>query len=528
MPAPLTIPALVEEAASLAPDRVYLAGPEGELTFDALLRRSARVAGGLAALGVRRGDRVGVLLPNSAAYLETWLALARLGAVLVPVNTAFKAEEVAWLLAHAEASALVTLDRLYAEAVAPARARCPALGRIVTLEGQAPGVAPYAGLLESAAPAEEPRLAAEDTAAILYTSGTTGFPKGCCLSHRHYVLGGLMLRDILRAGDRDRYLCVVPLFHVAGQIALVMASLASRATLILLPGFQASTFWAEVLRHRATVFHGVGTILAILHRLPVTPEERRHTLRVILSAGHPELVAAMARRLGIPIVQNWGMTEGGMTATRLEGGDPPGSIGVPVGPNELRIVDEQEREVPPGVVGEIVMRGPLLVKEYWRDPEATARAMRGGWFHTGDLARRDEAGHYFFVDRKKDMVRRGGENIASQEVEHVLRAHPGVADAAVIGVPDPVWGEEVKAYVVLKEGESEASTPPKSLFEFCAERLAPFKVPRYLEYRTDLPRTATHRVRKEVLRRERDDPSTGAHDRTKLPLSLPSSRPGRG
>jgi crotonobetaine/carnitine-CoA ligase len=164
-------------------------------------------------------------------------------------------------------------------------------------------------------------------------------------------------------------------------------------------------------------------------------------------------------------------------------------------------------------VGEIVMRGPLLVKEYWRDAEATAQVMRGGWFHTGDLARRDADGWFYFVDRKKDMVRRGGENIASIEVEHVLRAHPAVADAAVIGVPDPIWGEEVKACVVLRAGESEATAPPSSLFGFCAERLAPFKVPRYLEYRPDLPRTATHRVQKDALRRERPDPVQGCHDR---------------
>ncbi len=511
-----TVPGLLEEAAARAPGRIYLTGPEGDVTFGELHLSSGRVAGGLAALGVRRGDRVGVLLPNLPEYLDTWFALGRLGAVLLPINTAFKPEEVVYVLAHAEASALVTTDALYGAAVAPIRPRCPALRDVVTLEGNAPGAIPFSRLLESPPSASDPSVGETDAAAILYTSGTTGFPKGCCLSHRHYVLGGRMLRDVLRAEERDRYLCVVPLFHVAGQIGLTMASLASGATLILLPGFQASTFWDEVARYRATVFHGVGTILAILDRLPVSPAERRHTLRVILSAGHPELVAAMSARLGIPIVQNWGMTEGGMTATALEGGSPPGSIGRPVGPNELRIVGEDEREVPPGVVGEIVMRGPLLFKEYWRDPEATAQAMSGGWFHTGDLARRDASGHYFFVDRKKDMVRRGGENISSQEVEHVLRSHPAVADAAVVGVSDPIWGEEVKAYVVLKEGESEASAPPKSIFDYCAERLAPFKVPRYLEYRGDLPGTATHRIRKEILRRERDSPVEGCHDRTRL------------
>lgn len=512
----LTIPALLDEAASRAPHKVYLEGPEGEVTFGELRERAQKIAGGLAALGVRRGDRVSLLLPTHPAYLQSWLALARLGAVLVPINTAFKPDDTAWVLTHAEVAALVTTDALYESTVAAIRGRCPALREVISLDGQAPGSIPFSRLLDSPPVTSGPAVAPEDTAAILYTSGTTGFPKGCCLSHRHYVLGGRMLRDVLQASAEDRYLCVVPLFHVAGQIALTMASLASGATLILLPGFQASTFWSDVVRYRATIFHGVGTILAILDRLPVTPAESQHTLRVILSAGHPELVQAMSARLGIPIVQNWGMTEGGMTVTRLGGGSPPGSVGRPVGPNELRIAGEDDREVPPGVVGEIVMRGPLLVKEYWRDPEATAQAMRGGWFHTGDLARRDEAGNYFFVDRKKDMVRRGGENISSQEVEQILRSHPAVADAAVIGVPDPIWEEEVKAYVVLKEGESPASTPPKSIFELCAERLASFKVPRYLEFRADLPRTATHRVRKEVLRKERQNLVEGSHDRTKL------------
>ena len=512
-----TIPALLQEAIARAPGTVYLTGPGGDVRLDALGERTARIAFGLAALGLTHGDRVAVLLPNGHAYVETWLALARLVAVLVPINTAFRPDEAAFVLDHSQAVALVTTDALHQAAVAPIRSRCPALRHVITLDGETAGAVPFARLLASepiaAASAAAPVVSEEDTAAILYTSGTTGFPKGCCLTHRHYVLAGRMLRDVLRATASDRYLCVVPLFHVSGQMGMVMATLAAGATLILLPGFQARTFWADAVRHRATVFHGVGTILAILDRLPVSAEEQVHTLRAMWSAGHPELVAAMSVRLRIPIVQNWGMTEGGMTATSLEGGSPAGSIGVPVGPNELRIVDEEDREVPAGVVGEIVMRGPLLVKEYWRDPGATAQAMRGGWFHTGDLARRDASGHYHFVDRKKDMVRRGGENIASQEVERVLRAHPGVGDAAVIGVPDPIWGEEVKAYVVLKDGESEASTPPASLFEHCAERLAAFKLPRYLEYRAELPRTASHRVRKEMLRRERDDHAEGCHDR---------------
>ncbi|MFO1265339.1 MAG: AMP-binding protein, partial [Rubrivivax sp.] len=172
----------------------------------------------------------------------------------------------------------------------------------------------------------------------------------------------------------------------------------------------------------------------------------------------------------------------------------------PVGPNEIRVVDEEVCEVAPGTPGEIVMRGPLLVKEYWRDPQATAAAFRGGWFHTGDLARQDAAGHFYFVDRKKDMVRRGGENVSSQEVEAVLRAHPAVADAAVVGVADPIWGEEIKACVVLRAGESAATLQPEQLRAFCARRLAAFKVPRWIEYRDSLPRTATNRVRKDLLR----------------------------
>ncbi len=500
-----TIPGLLEEAAGRAHGKVYLTGPGGDMTFAALQESVARLASGLAALGIGHGDRVAALLPNCHAHVQTWLAVARLGAVLVPVNTAFKPDEVAFVLEHAGALALVTTDALHQAAVAPIRPRCPSLAHVITLEGETAGSVPFTRLLASASSGGNAAAEEGDTAAILYTSGTTGFPKGCCLTHRHYVLAGRMLRDALGATAADRYLCVVPLFHVSGQMGMVMATLAAGATLILLPEFRASTFWADAVRHRATVFHGVGTILAILGRLPVSAEERAHTLRAMWSAGHPELVATMSARLGIPIVQNWGMTEGGMTATPLAGGHPPGSIGVPVGPNEIRLVDDEGREVPAGVVGEIVMRGPLLVKEYWRDPEATARAFRGGWFHTGDLARRDEGGHYFFVDRKKDMVRRGGENVASQEVEHVLRGHPAVADAAVIGVPDPIWGEEVKAYLVLKEGESEASAPPAAILAHCAERLAAFKVPRYLEYRAELPRTASHRVRKELLRRERVD-----------------------
>lgn len=498
---PLTIPALLDAAAARWPGAPCLAGPAGTATFAELHQRVAGLASGLAGLGVRQGDRVGVLLPSHPAYVETWLALARLGAVLVPVNTGFRAAEIGQLLDHAGVTALVTTDALHEQGVQAIRGRCPALRTLVTLEGGAPGAVPLRALRQASAPPPVP-VAETDTAAILYTSGTTGLPKGCCLTHRHYVLGGRMIRDVLRASAEDRFLCVLPLFHVGGQIALVMAALASGAALVLLPGFSASTFWQEVGRWRPTVFHAVGTILAILDRLPPSSEEREHGLRVILSAGHPELVATLATRLGIPIVQNWGMTEGGMTATRLHGPNPPGSIGLPVGPNEIRLVDDDGHDVPPGAVGEIVMRGPLLVKEYWREPAATAEAMRGGWFHTGDLARRDAQGYLYFVDRKKDMVRRGGENVSSQEVEHVLRSHPCVEEAAVVPVPDPVWGEEVKAFVVLRPGQSAATAPADALRAFCAERLAAFKVPRDIEYRTDLPRTASHRIRKALLRKE--------------------------
>ncbi|MEK7770577.1 MAG: class I adenylate-forming enzyme family protein, partial [candidate division NC10 bacterium] len=252
-----TIPALLHEAIARAPGTVYLTGPGGDVRLDALGERTARIAFGLAALGLTHGDRVAVLLPNGHAYVETWLALARLGAVLVPINTAFRPDEAAFVLDHSQAVALVTTDALHQAAVAPIRSRCRALRHVITLDGETAGAVPFARLLASepiaAASADAPAVSEEDTAAILYTSGTTGFPKGCCLTHRHYVLAGRMLRDVLHATASDRYLCVVPLFHVSGQMGMVMATLAAGATLILLPGFQARTFWADVVRHRATV-----------------------------------------------------------------------------------------------------------------------------------------------------------------------------------------------------------------------------------------------------------------------------------
>jgi crotonobetaine/carnitine-CoA ligase len=339
-------------------------------------------------------------------------------------------------------------------------------------------------------------------------------------------VGGTVYRRVLGLTAKDRVLTPLPLFHMNPQILSTMGTLLAGGSLVLVDRFHPSTWWDEVRRTKPTVFHYLGVMPAMLIGLPERSDDGEQPARLGIGAGvGTDVHERFERRFNCKLLEVFGMTEVGLNFCCPPRGER--KVGTRcfcrVFPEyEARVVDAQDRDVPVGEGGELVLRGSEpanrrrgFMKEYLKNPEATAEAWRGGWFHTGDEVRRDEEGYFYFVDRRKDLIRRSGENISSSEVEAVIRSHSKVLDAAVIPVPDPIREEEVKAYVILQAAETPESCPPEEILGWCDERLAYFKVPRYLEYRESFPRTPTEKVQKQVLKTERDDLTVGCYDRVK-------------
>ncbi|MCP2333796.1 AMP-binding protein [Actinoalloteichus caeruleus] len=462
------------------------------LTFAEVDRRTAQVAAALRARGVRAGHRVAVLLRNRPEYPLVWLGLARLGAVMVPVNAKYRGVDTEHLLRTAGTHAVVTSPE-FTDLLAALPATLPGLANVLLAEDLATD--------RGAAPVEDHQPEPEDTVNIQFTSGTTGRPKGCVLSHRYWtVLGGGMVAEFPHLGEADVLLTAQPFSYVDPQWNVVAALLAG-AELVVLDGFHPSSFWSRVREHRVTYFYCLGAMPTLLLRMPPSVADRDHRVRAVqCSAIPPALHGELERRWGVPWYEAFGMTETGadirVGAEEHDELVGTGCLGRPTRSREVRIVDSDGNPVPTGLVGELTLRGPGMMRGYLDDPEATARVIRQGWFHTGDLGRLDERGRVYHCGRLKDMVRRAGENIAAREVEEVLLTHPAVRLAAVTGVVDELRGEEVKAYLALREPDA---VSPSDLAEFCASRLAAFKVPRYWEFHPDLPRTASERVTKAVL-----------------------------
>lgn len=522
---PRTIPEVLDAAVARAPDRPYLFFEDRTITYRQLCSRIDRAANVFRGLGIVKGDRVGLLLPNAPEFLECWLGLSSLGASMVPINTAYRAREARYVVDHSE-SRLLVADARYIAVARETVAECPRLDRgLVTVGADDGGEPEYEALMEASTDTPvEVALSADDEASVLYTSGTTGDPKGCVEEHSYYLLAAQVYARTLGLGPDDRVLTPLPLFHMNPQILSTMGTLLVGASLVLLDRFHPGTWWDEVRRTAPTVFHYLGVMPAMLMGLPERADDRAQPARLGVGAGVPaDLHARFEERFDCQLLEVFGMTEVGLNFCCPPGGDR--RVGTRcfcgVFPEyEARVVDEDDHDVPPDQIGELVLRGsdPTrrrlgFMREYLKNPEATDQAWRSGWFHTGDYVSADASGWFSFVDRKKDIVRRSGENISTSEVEAVLRAHPAVLDAAVIAVPDPIREEEAKAYVILRPGHSPELTPPEALLRWCDDRLAYFKVPRYLEYRDSLPRTPTEKVQKQVLKSERQDLTAGCYDR---------------
>ncbi len=481
--------------------RVAVRVGHAAMTYRGLDEASAGVAGLLRDRGLKLGDRVGVMLPNVAEFLVVYYGVLRAGGVVVPMNPLLKVREVAYYLSDSGAR-LVFAWHVFADEATGGAERADAEAVIVD-------PASFPDLVSSAAPDfTVTGRRDEDTAVILYTSGTTGQPKGAELTHGNLISNTDVARtDVVRAHPDDVIFGGLPLFHVFGQTVALNVAVASGACLSLLPRFDAGQALQILADHRVTVFEGVPTMyVALLHR-PDRADYDLSALRVCISGGAAlpvEVLRGFEEAFGCTVLEGYGLSETSPIASFNHPGRErkPGSIGTPVRGVQMRVVDDSDHEVPQGEVGEIVIRGPNVMKGYWHRPEATAEAMRGegeaggGWFHTGDLARVDSGGYFYIVDRKKELVIRGGYNVYPREIEEVLYEHPAVAEAAVIGLPHPALGEEVGAAVALKPG---TDITAEELRDYVKGQVAAYKYPRHVWIVDALPKGATGKILKREI-----------------------------
>ncbi|TCP47342.1 crotonobetaine/carnitine-CoA ligase [Tamaricihabitans halophyticus] len=511
---PADLRTLTARAAERWPDRTALVfdGRDDTLSFADIELRANAIAAHLADRGIGPGDRVSVMLTNRAEFVLSWLAITRLGAALVPINVYYKPFELAHLIHDSGARMLITEKALLPSVEQAADLDVVHSGLLLCDDeaGQEIFHGKVSWPLES--------VPAERTANIQYTSGTTGRPKGCVLSHRYWLrIARHLVAGEPRIGENDTMLTAQP-FYYMDPMWNVATALLGGATLVVLERFRPSMFWEKVHQHDVSFFYCLGAMPTMLLNTPPEQRDRQHRVRAVYCSAIPTpLHAELEQRWGAPWTEMFGMTETGLDVrmpadeqSKLVG---TGCIGRAVDDREARVLDPDDNPVARGDIGELVLRGVGMMDGYYRNPDATSEAFRGGWLRTGDLVRMDDSGRIFYVGRSKEMIRRSGENISATELEEVLCQHPAVQVAACVPVPDPIRQEEVKAYLVLNPEYTAETAHPSELSEFCAQRLAYFKVPRYWAYREQLPRTPSERIAKAVLRAEQDDLRSGAYDR---------------
>jgi long-chain acyl-CoA synthetase len=512
----LNLSAVLEHPARLTPERVAIAHGGQQITYRELNAKAGQVAAGLHALGIRAGDHVALSCPNVPWFPIAYFGILKAGAAVVPINVLLKPREIAYHLKDSDAKAYLAFEgtpefplATMAKA-ASVEARCPHFIVMPRDPSSPPADDLAIGAIMRDPPAfVSPRRDPHDTAVILYTSGTTGHPKGAELTHANMVTNAITSHDMFApafsGGGQVVTLITLPLFHSTAQTAQMNAALYGGFRLVLHSRFDPAAVVDTFAREQVGLWIGVPTMYwALLQhaRSGADVANAAASLRVCASGGAPlpvEVLRDFERTFGVRVLEGYGLSETSpvVAFNQLQRPSKPGTVGLPIFGVDVRCIDEHDNPLPPGEHGEVVVRGPNVMKGYFERPEATAEAMRGGWFRTGDIGQFDADGYLSIVDRKKDMILRGGFNVYPREIEEVLMTHPAVALSAVVGVPDERLGEEIKAFVVLRAG---ATVTAEELIAWCKEQMASFKYPRSIEFRESLPLTATGKVLKRELR----------------------------
>ncbi len=497
----MTLLHLLQRSAEKFGVKTALLAGNRSVTYGELWESVVRFGAALRQLGVEPGERVGVMLPNVPAFVQAYFGILAAGGTVVPFNTLYKPEEVRSLLEDAAIQRILT-SQIFLPGLQEAAEHLPFSVHVIPLDTES---GPLGSVICGATPRrgavpEPGGMNPEEVAVCLYTSGTTGRPKGALLTHRNLVSNVESFQQMAPCDERDCFLCVLPLFHSFAATVLMLFPLSIGAGIVLEPRFIPEQGLRCMAEKRVTIFGAVPSMYAVWNQLPPL-EVDLSSVRFAISGGAPLPVEVLHRfesRYGIQIYEGYGLTEASpvLTENPLLGPRKVGSVGKPLPGVELRVVDAAGNDVPTGEVGEIVARGPNIMQGYLNQPEATAEVLRDGWLYSGDLGRQDVDGYFYIVDRKKDLIIVGGLNVYPREVEEVLAAHPAIAEVAVVGVPDSTRGEVPKAYVVLRPGLPAAK---RELLRFVREHLAPFKVPREVEFCQSLPMTISGKVLRHQL-----------------------------
>lgn len=505
----------VRETALKQPEKIayhFMGKDTSYAEFDATV---SRLASALEDLGVEKGDHVAFLLGNTPHFLLSLYATMRLGATAIPINPIYTPDEISYIIHNSDAKAVIAIGQLLPLVEKAASAFTSVEHYIVceTEQDTAEKVAKlpeqlkskvhlFSELVMGSTGALTPvEVEEDDTAIILYTSGTTGSPKGAMLTHKNLYSNAKDVADYLGFQAGDRVVATLPVFHVFALTVVVNAPLVRGAEILLVPRFSPGDVFNLIREKKATVFAGVPTMYNFLYQYPEGKKEDFASVRLAISGGSSLPVALLhnfEEKFDVRVSEGYGLSEASPVTcfNPIERDRIPGSIGTSIVNVENKVVNELGEEVPDGEVGELIVRGPNVMKGYYKMPEETAVALRDGWLYTGDLARRDESGYFYIVDRKKDLVIVGGYNVYPREVEEVLFEHKDIVEAAVIGVPDLDFGEAVHAFVVLKEGVEEDR---EALIDYCARKLAKYKVPKQIEFLEELPKNTTGKILRRSL-----------------------------
>lgn len=503
----MTLGEMIADGNRSFPDKVAIKFKGKEWTYQELDAQSDKVANGLKKLGIGKGDKVGILMVNSPYFIISYFGIVKLGAVVIPINVMFKGGEAAYLLNDSQAVALVTAP-MFMPMLQEILGQVNTLKHLIVqdIEQDYPmaGVVSLAEMLaaEPETLALDYPVAEDDVAVFLYTSGTTGNPKGAMLTHKNLVVNADQTRVATDSTDADITLCVLPMFHSFAWTTCVTLPLLCGGKIIVMENFVPQLFLKAVIEEGVTIIACVPTMYTVLLQVPDVDPADYDGIRLAYSGGAAlpvEVIKKFGEKYGIKLLEGYGLSECSPVCTinPWQGIRKPGSIGLIIDRMECIIVDDAGTEVAPGTPGELLFRGPNVMRGYYNLPEATAEALQNGWMHTGDIGYMDEEGYIFIIDRKKDLIIVGGLNVYPREIEELLYTNPKVAEAAVVGVPDSLRGEMVKAFVALKRGESATE---REIIKYCQEHLANYKLPKEVEFVPALPKTSTGKILKRALK----------------------------